>query len=228
MLATTLAPAIFAAYIQIFSGDYYVFKIKQGDRPTFSLLLKSLITAPSQRRGAFRDWLMYTLFFSLTLTALNLDILKTSLFSPSELFFWLCALCLSAKIDFHTKLLPNAITYPLWITGALLHIYNATDPWHIFIIPSLAFYLLGLFINLISVKILKYSMVGLGDIKLLSVVICWMGSSFMVISLLQACLLFLITQPFKKVRPALQPFGPFIVIGVFGTLLLPSLSSLLY
>lgn len=216
MLALIFFSALFLAYIQVFVGDNYVYRIKQGAQPTFFLLLQSLLSAPNQRKGVIKEWVIYSFLFALGLAAAAFYLSKTSLFSMFFFFIWLCALSLLAKIDFHTQLLPNALTYPLWLIGVVLQIYSATTPWASFILPSLLFYSLGWLVSILSRKLLHYPVIGLGDIKLLTAVFCWWGGYFMLMSLLLACLLFLIAQPFKTMAPKLQPFGHFIVFGVFS------------
>jgi leader peptidase (prepilin peptidase)/N-methyltransferase len=127
-------------------------------------------------------------------------------------------------IDFQEHILPDNITLTLLWVGLLLNCTNYfTTPINAILGAVIAYSSLWTVATLFKI-IRKKDGMGNGDFKLFACVGAWLGASALltilliaVLSCLIVSILLLVMRKMKKEQPV--PFGPFIALGAFLTLL---------
>lgn len=212
--------SIFSSYLLFFFGSVYIEKIKQGAVLNFSLFITSLTKSQPKKKISYKYFLFITLLNCIALFFLQ----EQRLWLPENpninltlCFIWITILNLLARIDLHTGFLPNALTYVLWLIGGVVQVLTAsTDGWQT-VFLSLVLLLSGYIFQYLSLKVVKRSLIGLGDIKWLAGIWLWTNASFLVTLIFISSALFLIFHNDKRKITCAYPFGPFIFVGVILT-----------
>ena len=135
-----------------------------------------------------------------------------------------CAIAISVA-DFRRRIIPDAYLCPLFLSGLVT---TAFFPYWIIdittgVIGAVTGYILGAGVGIIFEKIVNKknrkapAPIGMGDIKLLSTVGIWLGTTGIAIALIVACIIGGIWGAHKHQR--FIPFAPFFVLGAILALI---------
>lgn len=159
-------------------------------------------------------FLMNYITFKNLLTSIYADVF---IFFAIPLFF----------IDLKNYILPDKLIYPFWLSGGLINIILTNAIFSTSRLNSILGGVLGYFILMLIYKlyiiIRKKEGIGLGDIKLISVIGIWFGASELlyivtIASIIGLCYSLFVKYVSKSNIDGLIPFGPFLIISSFPIL----------
>lgn len=199
-----------AEHKKVFSKDIYKENIK-GSKPNYILMLVN---------GLIYVGLLYAYGIGNTVLE-NINLIKFVILTPMLLSVFV--------IDYHHKIIPNRLNLTIFEVGLVFVFIQGIFNLNIVIDMLLGMVVGGgifLLITLIGGMIAGKEAMGFGDVKLMGALGLFFGwANMLVISMISflvgAVLSIILLVSKKKKSNEYIPFGPFIVIGTFITMLVP-------
>lgn len=186
--------------------------------PIFGYFLSKCVCSKCKEKISPRYFILEFLFgLIFLLNYLIFDKISTSFYADIFIFFSIPLFF----IDFKHFILPNKLIYPFFISGVLINLFGNS----VFSTSKLNSILGGVLGYLILISIYKIYFfirnkegIGLGDIKLISVIGVWFGASELIYVVTIAAIIglvysFYIKYVSKVNNDGLIPFGPFLILS---------------